>query len=450
MASMGRKLAFGVIPSLVLFTGLELILMALPGSQSSNTLTGLITGLNMSRAHFVEDPKQQLLIPNRNEMSRFTGLPLQVRPGRLRVATFGGSTMATARPAGPAWQLAALLSLGSGGRSDLINAGGAGYGSTRIRLALKELSQHHLDVAVLYTGHNEFMEHKYVIGARPLWFHRIGDLLTESWRCLAWLRNMMGKHDVFEKSKVARMEELLLLDGQREMLLQRFQENLQAMAEILQEEGIRAVWVLPASNLAAPPMDDPPTSTAGGGGHTGHHAESRQIQRALEEQRYDDALAAAEGLLKANPTLATAWYSKGQALNQLGRPSQALAALRRARDLDRNPRRATSSQRSVLRATAERYGISVVDAEQVLLDAAFSRYLSGSFTTDRMHLSAEGYRLVAGAIYQTLRKSLGALSPMQAFSDRLPAPGNSLEPVIGPKRRTVAAPTLAEIDGLPY
>ena len=406
MASMGRKLAFGVIPTLVLFGGLELILRASPDLWSSNNQTGLFSGLNMSHPHFVEDPRQQLLIPNRSEMSRFTGLPLQVRPGRLRVATLGGSTMATERPAGPAWQLAAMLSLGTGGRSDLINAGGAGYGSTRIRLALKELSRHHLDVAVLYTGHNEFMEDKYVIGARPLWFHHIGDFLTANWRCLAWLRDMIGKSEVFEKGKVARLEELPLLDGQREVLLQRFQENLQAMAEILQEQGIRAVWVLPASNLAAPPMDD--------------------------------------------PTLATAWYAKGQALRQLGRPDQALAALRRARDLDRNPRRATSSQRSVLRATAERYGISVVDAEQVLLDVAPSRYLSGSFTTDRMHLSPEGYQLVAGAIYETLRKSLKALSPMQAFSDRLPAPGNSLDPVIGPKRRTVAAPTLAEIDGVRY
>jgi hypothetical protein len=62
-----------------------------------------------------------------------------------------------------------------------------------------------------------------------------------------------------------------------------------------------------------------------------------------------------------------------------------------------------------------------------------------------MHLNAAGYRLVMAEVYRVLRRTVH-LRPMVKIAHRLPDPGDSLEPVLGPIERTVAAPTLGELE----
>jgi hypothetical protein len=62
-----------------------------------------------------------------------------------------------------------------------------------------------------------------------------------------------------------------------------------------------------------------------------------------------------------------------------------------------------------------------------------------------MHLNAAGYRLVMAEVYSVLSRTVH-LRPMAAIAHRLPHPGASLESVLGPIERTVAAPTLGELE----
>jgi lysophospholipase L1-like esterase len=421
----------------------EATLRSWVGAPSDGGEVGLPLGVNFLEPHFVQDHRHQLWVPNREEMSRYTGLPVQVRPGRLRVAAFGGSTMATPRPNGPAWQLAALLSLGTNGRSDLINAGGNGFGSTRIRMAVEELCQRRLDAILLYTGHNEFMEHKYTLGRSPIWHIAVSDALKRHWYSWAWAASLMGHNRPPVEGAIQRLYDAPMQDGERATLLARLRRSLTEIAKLIQQHKVTAVWVLPASNLTTPPHETRLTSSAGEAGTVGHRALwalIREAREAVSGGRPEHALVVIDRLLKSEPGLATAWHIRGTALGRLNRPKQALAALRRARDLDRNLRRATSAQREVMAAVATKHGISIVDAEQVLLKADTDRYLNGRFTSDAMHLTPEGYRWVAVEVYRAFSKKLGTLAPAESVVHRLPTPGHSLASILGPNRRIVEAP----------
>ena len=299
--STGRKLIFSTIPTLVLLVGLEVGVRSCEEGPPAGAPAALPLGLNLFEPLFVKDPSRQLWVPNREEMSRFTGLPVQVRTGRLRVAMFGGSTVATPRPTGPAWQLAALLSLGSGGRSDLINAGGKGFGSARIRRVVEELGQRRLDAVLLYTGHNEFMEHKFVFGTLPLWLGVIEDGLDSYWKSWAWIRGVVFQHQGPARGSVQQMHTTPLHAGERAMLLARFRRNLTDIARTIQEMKAGAVWVLPASNLTTPPHDTGPGPTVTEPVRVSYLEFQREARDALVGERSPEVIRAAEGMLKIDP-----------------------------------------------------------------------------------------------------------------------------------------------------
>ncbi len=394
--------------------------------------------------YFVADTSLGLFVPNRSEMSRTTGLSIQPKAGHVRVATFGGSTIASKPPDGPSWQLAAMLSLGTRGRSELVNAGGHGFGSTRVRGAMEELNTRGLNAVVLYTGHNEFTESRYVpslslqggLGGfmRQLRRHsRVYETLRLG------MRDLRGApHAVASKVPGGHLR-----SGELRRLQVRFQANLEAMAVSMKASGIPGVWVLPASSLGMPPE----ASDHG----RGVHSVAAEAQALAQDLESGDAAAAArlsEEILERQPRHALAHFARGRALAAKGERAGALLALRTARDEDQVVRRATSGLVRIMSEVAARHGIGVVDAEAVLFKRDPERTLSGGFSSDRMHLDAVGYRLVMLEVYQALGRSL-RLAPVQEIEGRLPAPGASLEQILGPLQRTVAAPTLSELEHRP-
>ena len=125
-----------------------------------------------------------------------------------------------------------------------------------------------------------------------------------------------------------------------------------------------------------------------------------------------------------------------------------MSALRQARDADQVPRRATSGLVEIMAQVANDHQIPLVDAEAVLFKRDAQRTLAGGYSSDRMHLDAVGYRLVMAEVYAVLSRTMH-LRPMTEIASRLPDPGASLDPVLGPIQRTVAAPTLGELEHKP-
>ena len=52
-----------------------------------------------------------------------------------------------------------------------------------------------------------------------------------------------------------------------------------------------------------------------------------------KQVKYDEAIKAYEGAIKLNPESAPAWYNKGNALESLGRTTEANAAFAKAKEL---------------------------------------------------------------------------------------------------------------------
>jgi lysophospholipase L1-like esterase len=399
-----RRYLFALITVLGLCVLAEVVLHQL-APEGTGREQGFV-GHSTAVPYFVADERQGLWVPNRSEMSRITGLPTERPTGPIRVAAFGGSTIASQPPDGPAWQLAAMLSLGTGGRAQVVNAGGHGFGSTRVRGAMEELLGRGLDAVVLYCGHNEFTESRYVSTlSLQGGFGGFMQTLRRNSRVYEALR--LGIRDLRGQPHAVASEVPggNLRSGEMARLNQRFRANLEAMAQAMAAAGVPGVWVLPASNLGMPP-------------------ESTDGPEAM------------------------ALFRKGKALAESGDRAGALAALRGARDLDRVPRRATSVLVQTMREVAARHSIATVDAEAVLFARDPERTLSGGFSSDAMHLDAVGYRIVMLEVYKALRRSV-RLPPVQAIEGRLPEPGASLEGILGPHRRTVAAPTLGELEHKP-
>ena len=438
-----RKVVFSIVPTLVLLVALEGMLRIFPDTHHQDPVAR-VSGLKMGDAYdtpyVVLDLQGEKWVPHRDEMSRYTELPVQITPGRLRAAAFGGSTMATARPNGPAWQFAALLSLGTAGRSDFINLGANGYGTSRIRGAVAEMSQHKLAVVFLYTGHNEYVEHRWVLGSMTMWQHRAGQLLRNSWHTYSWLQSIKGSlhEDEFEQMKP--VQERHLLQAEESMLLSRLRQNLEAIAESISRGGAHAVWVLPASNLSARPEGSSSYRSLSQERTDQLRKQTRAALGMLERGAFSAAARIADQCLRAAPDFAMAWYIKGMASRHGGDQADALSSLRRARDFDRVPRRATTRQRGVIAEVARRHGFALVDAEQILLDSDPGGYIRGDYSPDRMHLKSDAYRLVAMSAYGALRSKVKGLSPLKEILPKMPGVGESLDPVLGPRQRTVFVP----------
>jgi lysophospholipase L1-like esterase len=394
-----RRIGFAALTVVLLF-GLAEAVMHVLAPDGGGRESGFV-GHSTTRPYFVVDGDRW--IPHRTEMSRYTSLPVSREAGGLRVGVFGGSTVASDPPDGPFWQLAAMLKLSFGGDTQVLNGGGHGFGSTRVRGAMIEALARDLDVVILYTGHNEFTESRYV-STLSLQGGMSGfmQLLRRKSRIYEALR--LGIRDLRGQPHVisAEVPGGPLRAGEMGRLQLRFRENLEAMALAMQVQAVPGVWVLPASNLGAAP----------------------------------------EG---SDSGTAQADFERGLSLREAGDRPGALAALRRARDGDQLPRRATSELVRIMAEVAAKHQIPLVDAEAVLLKRDPDRTLSGGFSIDRMHLDAAGYRLVMGEVYRLLRRTVH-LRPMVEIAHRLPHPGASLEPVLGPIERTVAAPTLGELE----
>ena len=397
-----RRLTFAAL-TVVLVLGVAEAVMHVLAPEGGGREKGFV-GHSAAVPYFVQQGARW--VPNRSEMSRYTSLPVTRTQGGLRVAVFGGSTIASNPPDGPMWQLSAMLDLGFGGDTQVLNGGGHGFGSTRVRGAMLEALPRDLDAVVLYTGHNEFTESRYVsslsvqggVGGMMQSLRR-NSRVYEALRL--GIRDLRGlPHAVSSEVPGGPLH-----TGEMDRLAARFSDNLEAMAAAMKTHGVPGVWVLPASSLGMAPE-----ASKGG--------------------------------------VAMAHFERGRGLQKAGDRSGALSALKQARDEDQVPRRATSQLVRIMSDVATRYQIPLVDAEQVLLDRDYDRTLSGGFSADRMHLDAVGYRLVMTEVYAALGRTMH-LRPIHEIAGRLPDPGASLAPVLGNIERTVSAPTLGELEHKP-
>ena len=109
-----------------------------------------------------------------------------------------------------------------------------------------------------------------------------------------------------------------------------------------------------------------------------------------------------EWATKTAPDDARAWWLLARALDESGKPTEALAGFQRAVDLDPMPWRATSSQNDAIRAAAATGADCLADVQAAFRAQSPEGATGWEFMVDHVHMSIEGEALAARAIVDAM------------------------------------------------
>ncbi len=393
--------------------------------------------------------------------------------GTYRIVCLGGSTT-FGRPFDDStsfcgW-LRTLLPMVDPERNwEVINAGGVSYASYRVAGVMQEFARHDVDLFILYTGQNEFLE-----------WRTYGDLIESSdtpgvpaARAFSTLaaKTRVGQSIqslVGRLRSTGRPDSKQILSGEVDEILnhtigpasyrrnpswyrgveEHFRINLRRMERIAQGAGATLAVVVPASNL----RDCSPFKADFGDGidELTRQRLTQDLQTARELLADDAAAQSLEVLqlvLEEDQANADVHFLRGRALLEVGLEDDAAKSFQRAIDEDICPLRATTPIKQILREFLAESSVIPVDFESHL--AALSQSELGhvcfgaeSFL-DHVHPTVE----VHGEIALTILRSLAdhAIVPATPSAQQVVAATRVVESNIDLRAQAVAFRNLAKL-----
>ncbi|MEM6777780.1 MAG: hypothetical protein AAF670_08990 [Planctomycetota bacterium] len=381
---------------------------------------------------FIQDESGSMWTTDPQHSNHFYSVrfPVAKAEQTKRIFVLGGSTVA-GRPfatetAFSTWLDVDLRHCESEFEFEVVNCGGVSYGIRRLRPILDEVLTLQPDAVVLYTGHNEFLEHHEVL-AQPWWHPRLAN----------WLSNLFGPHSAPDQQTRmnvhpdapaddpfvirTRLDQHGGLQQYRRGSLNRrdveaiFEDSLIKMVRQCSAAGVPILFCVPVSDvIATPPFKiepDPslPTSDA-------------DAVRGLWDSIVDGtspsnaSAARAEQILELDPGHAGAHYFLGRKAIErpirndwLGVPDHAVEHLIQARDEDVCPLRASSRIEAIVREVAIREQVPLLetagclDSHRVANDherlIAHPRWFA-----DHVHPTIAGHQAIGVALARQFEK----------------------------------------------
>ena len=377
-------IAVGVMP----FVVLEFVLWGLDIPVEGRALSR-IAEANGSRQLFRLNPESQRyeIASERLEFFRPESFPKHKASNHQRVFVLGGSTV-QGRPyevetAFSTWLELTLGALDESQNWEVINCGGVSYASYRVAAVLDEILHYEPDLVILYTGHNEFLEHR-ELGQ----YKSLPSLLTQPAGQLTrlrqiqllqrWLQPIAASEVVLDSSllsqEVATILDRVGLSGYRRdddaslLIEHAFQRNVVTMIDACATQNVPLIVCVPVANIArCPPFKsefDASLSSADRALFDAHLKRSMDVQVSKTERL--DMLAAAHDI---DPRHAGVSYRLGRLMLDSGDQSRARALLQSACDNDVCPLRITSRMTAGLRDVLARQGVIMVDIDQLFQTA---------------------------------------------------------------------------------
>ncbi|PAY15287.1 O-GlcNAc transferase [Rhodopirellula sp. SM50] len=352
---------------------------------------------------------------------------------------------------------------------EVINAGGVSYASYRVAGVMQEFAQHDVDLFILYTGQNEFLEWRTygnliessdtpgVPAARAL------STLATKTRVGQSIQSLVGR-----LRSAGRPDPKQILSGDVDEILnhtigpasyqrnpswyrgveEHFRINLRRMERIAQGAGATLAVVVPASNL----RDCSPFKADFGDGID--EVTRQRLTQDLETAREllaDDAAAQSlevlELVLEEDQANADVHFLRGRALLEVGLEDDAAKSFQRAIDEDICPLRATTPIKRILREFLAESSVIRVDFESHL--AALSQSEQGhvcfgaeSFL-DHVHPTVEVHGEIALAILRSLADR--AIVPAAPTAQQIVAATGVVEGNIDLRSQAVAFRNLAKL-----
>lgn len=291
--------------------------------------------------------------------------PAVRQPGELRVFLLGGSSVHRLEEA-PRLRERLAGSVPPGTRVTLVNVGGNGYGTTRLRLHFQEILAYDPDVIVVYSGHNEFNEKFFretLYAEHPL-------SALDEWllgRSRVYQLTAKGMHQLVRANVEAiRRKRHPFFPPHFELdwdqtydkgdIHEAYEENLHAMATLAAETGVPLLFSTVAYNRLAPPFQPDGDGFNRCLYHLDRAREPEALRRCTEE-------AIEDGL---------------------------------------HPIRATEATNAIVRRVAQRRGIPLVDVDARIVAASRDGIPDFDLFDDHCHLNERGNAILQDALFEGL------------------------------------------------
>lgn len=344
--------------------------------------------------------------------------------GEFRIFVLGGSTV-QGRPwsietSFTTWLELHLNAADPTRHYEVVNCGGVSYATYRLIPILQEVLHYQPDLIIFCEGHNEFLEdrsyaHVKSNGAAVNWLAQQASRLNT----YNILRNAVlhatapaDKQDDSQRPLLgpevdARldwkggMEEYHRDEKWKADVITHFEHSLYQIVRIARDAHVPLVLVNPVSNLQFAPFKSE------------HRAditadEQKDFDALLQQasELYETELARALYLLERAAMIddqyAQVHYEIGNCLLELGRASDARAALLKAKGLDICPLRMLEPMKDILYRVARETRTPLVDADALIAANSRSGFPDVQWLVDHVHPTISGHQLIADALADML------------------------------------------------
>ncbi len=424
-----KKFLFAIITVAILFAAVEVVLLAVgvrPVLYDEDPYVGFSSHIPLFIEQTGPDGKK-IMVAAKNKLKFFN--PQQFvadKPaGTYRIFCAGGSTT-FGRPYDDmtsfcGWLRAMLPKADPSRKWELINVGGVSYASYRVAVLMEELIQYEPDLFIIYSGHNEFLEHRTygrVVGT-PAAVRGLGAIMSRTRTYTAIKRAvdvLGGSSDVgTDKRTYLPGEVETILESSagpesyrrdaelREQVLGHYRYNLMRMVDIARSVGAKVILITPASNL----RHCSPFKSQHREGLSNPHRNNWQAQfdragEAYAAGKWDEALTAIDEAIATDDRHAHGHYLRGRILWELQRYDKAKGAFTRAMDEDVCSLRAPTSMLDIVAGVADEWNVPLVDFVAILEGQAEHATPGEEQFLDHVHPTIDGNRRLALALLDTM------------------------------------------------
>ena len=416
-----KKGLFSVLATTGFFVLLE-VLLALSGMAPSLSRRDPFIGFSSTAPLFVDDDGADgrgymVTAPNKLgwfNQQRFLG---KKPSGAYRIFSLGGSTT-YGRPYDDAasfsgWLREFLNEADSSRSWEVINAGGVSYASYRVAKLMEELLSYEPDLFIIYSGHNEFLERRTYpdLIEAPAALTEIGGWLSRTRIYAAGSRIVSGLEETSTEARGAtvltsEVDTILARsigpqdyhrdDRFREQVIAHYRFNLNRMLEMARSAGTEVFLVTPASNL----KDCSPFKSEFSEALTDDQTQQFKVLvetglEAAKSGQTEQALSAFDKAESIDGRYADVHYRRGLVLIKLQRWPEAAAAFRRALQEDVCPLRILPSMRRTIAELAKQHDVPLIDFAGIIEKRSEQGIPGSDYFLDHVHLTIEGYRLLA-------------------------------------------------------
>jgi tetratricopeptide (TPR) repeat protein len=298
---------------------------------------------------------------------------------------------------------------------EVLNAGVTAINSHVIREIARDLAPRKGDVWIIYMGNNEVVG---PFGAGTIFGAQTPDLWLIR-ATLAFKKVRLGqffesvRYRLTRKSRPATWEGMEMFlrqqiaadDPRMAKVYAHFETNLREIIEIGSGSGAKIILSTVASNL----KNCPPFASLHGRGFSATNEWQKHYQDAIASERESNYVAAASALERAaamDPRHAELEFRRAQLSLMSNRLDEAATRFRAARDLDALRFRADTRINTIIRATAVRQKVALLDAV-ALIDSRSTNGIAGhEFLYEHVHLNFAGNYLMARSLADSVASAL--------------------------------------------